>query len=88
MEKVEETVLRHLATEVFCSIADVEALIRGAGAASEEEANSVAVRMLTDWEDRGWVDTAEMDPAGLLTLTEKAFAELTWLPRPASGENQ
>lgn len=83
MEKLEELVLRHLAAEVFSSIAAVEALIRDAGPASEEEASSAAVRMLTEWEDRGWVDTAEMDPAGQLTLTEKAFAELPWLRSPA-----
>ena len=81
MPALEEAVLRFIATEVFCPVADVEAFIQRETGGTREEAAATAHRLLAAWEDRGWAETAEMDPAGQVTLTDHAFAELPWLPR-------
>jgi hypothetical protein len=81
MQSIEELVLHHLAREGFCSMADLHALILTRATDLEEDSELLVVRLLTEWEDRGWVDTAEMDPAGLVSITDKAFADLPWLAR-------
>ena len=81
MEKLEETVLRFVAGEVFCSLADIEALIQRETEGSSEDASVTALALLTSWEDRGWAETAEMDPGGQIWLTDQAFTDLPWLPR-------
>ena len=81
MEKLEETVLRFVAGEVFCSLADIEALIQKETGGTPEEAVVTALALLTSWEDRGWAETAEMDPGGQIWLTDQAFTDLSWLPR-------
>ena len=81
MRQVEESVLRYIAEEGFSSLAEIEAFIRLQPELSAEDANVTAIQLLTEWEDRGWADTAEMDPGGLISLTDKAFADLPWLPR-------
>jgi hypothetical protein len=82
MPRLEEALLRYLAREVFCSIADLETVIAEHPDGADEPPEVTVVRLLTEWEDRGWAETAEMDPGGQVTLTEKAYEELPWLPRP------
>ena len=82
MDHLEEDLLRFIAKEVFCSPDDLQSRIRTAGANPEADAEVAAGQLLALWEDRGWVETAEMDPGGLVSLTDKAFAELPWLQRP------
>ena len=81
MEKLEEAVLRFVAAEVFCPVADLQAFIQRESGGTPDEAAAATLQLLTAWEDRGWAETAEMDPAGQVSLTDQAFADLPWLPR-------
>jgi hypothetical protein len=81
MAELEQAVLRFVAGEVFCPVADIEAFIQRETGGTPEEAAATALALLTEWEDRGWAETAEMDPAGQVSLTDQAFADLPWLPR-------
>ena len=81
MAQLEEAVLRYVASEVFCPVSEIEAFIGLQTGATPEDASATAAQLLMQWEDKGWAETAEMDPAGSVTLTDRAFAELPWLPR-------
>ena len=81
MADLEQAVLRFVAGEVFCPVADVAAVIQRETGVTPEAAAATALHLLPEWEDRGWAETAEMDPAGQVSLTDRAFAELPWLPR-------
>ena len=81
MPELEKAVLRFIAGEVFCPVADVQAFIQRETGGTPEQAAAAALQLLTEWEDRGWAETAEMDPAGQVSLTDQAFEELPWLPR-------
>ena len=81
MEKLEEGVLRFVAEQVFCPVADLQAFVQRETGGSEEDAAATVLLLLTEWEDRGWAETAEMDPAGQVSLTDQAFTDLPWLPR-------
>ena len=80
-EKLEHRVLRFVASQALCAREDLELFIREETGGTAEEAVVTATLLLAEWEDRGWADTAEMDPAGQITLTDRAFEELPWLPR-------
>ena len=85
--QLERIILRYLAHEQFCSVADIQmfAWLQ----TGDRESVSTADQLIAEWDQRGWIetivmettdlDTREKGEATLVCLTESAWADLPWL---------
>jgi predicted transcriptional regulator of viral defense system len=76
---IDSTLLRFLAHEEFCSLFEVEELIRLQGGSPDS-----VTRLLNSWHAQGWLESVSQGESHLpplLRLTDQAYAAHPWLRR-------